>query len=396
MKASYANGCRTALLAALLLILLPLAGFAAEAETTVEAIGSSRIYGDKVSRARELAIEDGLAAAVERVATEQLPIESLIQNFRTLDEILFSRRDIFVQGFQVMTETRGADTYRVLVRAKISVELIQKELSAAGIMVGKRPMPRVVLFLTQRNIGETAPEVCPAENAAGRMPTAAAAMAKSLKARGFTILDPAALGRNIGDLSLDCQPDFRNTQAAKVAADLQADIVIVGKSEADYAANTMGGQLRSFSGKVEVRAVRTDTAETIATAEQTAVVTGQDPEAGSRAALTDAGGLAAASLAPQVLTSWKEGKSTEPITLNVVGTRNLGHFVMFRRALAGIEGVSELQTREMRADEATLVVEYDGEARDLAETLLRIPFDAFGIDITEEAAQTLRVELISG
>ena len=69
---------------------------------------------------------------------------------------------------------------------------------------------------------------------------------------------------------------------------------------------------------------------------------------------------------------------------------------MFRRALAGIEGVSELQTREMRADEATLVVEYDGEARDLAETLLRIPFDAFGIDITEQAAQTLRVELISG
>ena len=351
-----------ALLAAWLLILLPLAAVAAEAETTVESIGSSKIYGDKVSNARELAIEDGLSAAVERVAAEQLPIESLIQNFRALDEILFSRRDIFVQGFKVMTETRGADTYRVLVRANISVALMRQELSKAGIMVGERPMPRVVLFLTQRNIGETAPTVCPAENAAGQMPTAAAAMAKSLKARGFTILDPEALGRNVGDLSLDCQPDFRNTQAAEIAADLQADIVIVGKS----------------------------------TAEETAVVTGQDPETGSREALTDAGGLAAASMAPQVLTSWQTVKSAEPITLNVVGTRNLGHFVMFRRALAGIEGVSELQTREMRADEATLVVEYDGEARDLAETLLRIPFDAFGIDITEQAAQTLRVELISG
>ena len=295
-----------------------------------------------------------------------------------------------------MTETRAADTYRVLVRATISLELVHEALSDAGIMVGERPMPRVILFLTEQKIGDPPPATCPVENAAGQMPTAAMAMAKSLKARGFTVLDPEALGREIQSRALDCRPDFDNNQAARLAAALQADIVIVGNSVAAYAANTMGGQIRSFSGKVTARAIRTDTAETVAATEHNSVVTGADPEFGSRAALNEAGGKAAAALAPAVLTTWKTEKTAEPITLNVVGTQNLGHFVMFRRALAGIEGVSELQTREMRADQATLVVDFDGQARDLAETLLRIPFEAFGINITEEAAQTLRVELIPG
>ena len=87
---------------------------------------------------------------------------------------------------------------------------------------------------------------------------------------------------------------------------------------------------------------------------------------------------------------------TETITLEMTGTQHLGHFVQFRRALSGIQGVSEFQTREMKADRATLVVEYEGTVRELAEALLRISFDAFGIDIKEAAAQTLRIELISG
>jgi hypothetical protein len=398
MKAPAEKGWVVALLLAAMLAMAALPATAAAAETLaeIEIIGSSNIYGDHVSRARELAIEDALAAALERVSAEELPIESLLQNFKTLNEILFSRQDAFVQDFKVMTEFRGADTYRVLVQATISRKLVREALSNAGIMVGERPMPRVVLFLTEQKIGEPVPETCPAENAAGRMPTAAGAMARNLRARGFTVLDPEALGRDLQNRDLICRPDFDNNQAARIGAELKADIVIVGNSAAAYAANTMGSQIRSFSGKVSVRAIRTDTAETVAAAEKAAVVTGSDPDAGSRAALTDAGGQAAAALAPKILMTWKTEKTAEPVTLNVVGTQNLGHFVMFRRALAGIEGVSELQTREMRADQATLVVEYDGKARDLAETLLRIPFDAFGINITEEGGQTLRVELIPG
>lgn len=369
--------------------------FSAESTVTLEAVGSSSIYGENVSRARELAIEDGMVAAVEQTVAAQLPVESLIQNFQVLDEILFSDTNDFIQGFKVLTEVKGKDAYRVLVQATISQDLIRKRLSDAGIMVGEKPMPRIVLFLTEQKIGEPAPESCPAQNAGSRMPAAAAAMARALKARGFTILDPEALGRELGVRSLSCRPDFINTEAAAAARSLMADIVVVGKSKAALAANTMGDQIRSFSGEIEVRAIRTDTAETIAAVNEKAVVTGTDQAAGSRSALTDAGARAAAALAPEVLATWKAEKVVEPVTMKVTGTQNLGHFVMFRRALAGIQGVSELQTREMRADEATLVIKYDGSARDLAEALLRIPFESFGIDIAEEAEKRLRVAFVS-
>ncbi len=395
MKLFLAKRGRIALLLALLLALTTMPAAAADSQKTVEIIGSSNIYGDHVARARELAIEDGLVAALEKVTADQLPIESLIQNFKTLNDVIFSQKDDFIQDFKVMTENQGADTYRLLVRVTISLDLVREKLSEAGIMVGEKPMPRVVLFLTQQDIDQAPPKVCPTQNAAGQMPTAAVAMAQALKSKGFTVLDPEALGRETSRSALDCRPDFDNNQVAKLAAELQADIAIVGNSRAAYAANTMDGQIRSFSGAVSARAVRTDTAETMAEAKETAVVTAADPAEGSREALTDAGKKAASDLASAVLTAWKAEKATEPITLNVVGTQNLGHFVMFRRALAGIEGVSELQTREMRADEATLVVDYNGEARALAEALLRISFDAFGIDITEEGHKTLRVALVS-
>ena len=385
---------RAALVLALLLLLTSLCT-AADSQTTVDTVGSSTIYSDNVPRARELAISDGLSAALEQVAASQLPIESLIQNFKTLDQVLFSRSDAFIEDFKVLTEVRGTDTYRVLVRATISLSLLRQELAAAGIMVGERPMPRVVLFLTEQKIGEAPPSACPVENAGGEMPSAAAAMARRLKANGFTVIDPEALGRRIDETALDCRPDYDNIQAARIAAKIQADIVIVGKSEAAYAANTMGGQIRSFSGEVSVRAIRTDTAETVASATETAVVTGTDPAAGSRAALSDAGSRAAAALVPVVIADWKTEKTAEPIAMSVVGTQNLGHFVMFRRALTSIEGVTELQTREIGADEAALVVEYDGNAQELADALLRIPFEAFGIDITQEGPRALRVALIS-
>lgn len=385
------------LLAALAFFLTapPPKAFSAEAEVTLEAVGSSKIYGENVSRARESAIKGGMVAAVEQAVVAQLPVESLIQNFQVLDDILFSNTDDFIQDFKVLTEVRGKTAYRVLVRATVSQDLIRRRLSEAGIMVGEKPMPRVVLFLTEQKIGEPAPESCPAQYAGSRMPAAAAAMVRALRAKGFTILDPETLGRDLGVRSLSCLPDFVNTEAAAAARSVQADIVLVGKSKASLAANTMGDQIRSFSGEVEVRAIRTDTAESIAAVNEKAVVTGTDEAAGSRSALADAGARAAAALAPEVLASWKAEKVAEPVTMKVTGTQNLGHFVMFRRALAGIKGVSELQTREMRADEATLVIKYDGSARDLAEALLRISFEAFGIDIAEETDNRLRVAVVS-
>jgi hypothetical protein len=82
------------------------------------------------------------------------------------------------------------------------------------------------------------------------------------------------------------------------------------------------------------------------------------------------------------------------IEVVVAGTRNLKNFIQFRQRLSGLAGVTALSTQEMTADRTTLVVTYQGNARELADALMMNTFDAFGVRIYDVSDFGLQVELI--
>jgi hypothetical protein len=363
---------------------------------TLEAIGSSAIYKDHVSRARELAIADGLEKALETVVAEQLPIETMIQYLPTLSEVVFGQNDRFIQDYQVLTEARTGDTYRVIVRARISIDGLQEQLSSAGIMVGRKPIPRVLFFITEQDIGAPPPKLCGGEDAMTGRPVAERKMAEVFKQKGFTLLSLENSSAEVESPVFSCNPDFNNGEVAKLAGKLKADVVVVGKSVAELTTNVMEGDIKSFSGTVTVRAIRTDTGDTIASASEKSVTANTDERAGATAALAEAGTKAAEALSSTIIETWKADKGLAKIKIIVEGTHHLGNFVMFRRTLTQVPGVKELQTREFKADEATLVVSFEGSAKDLADALLVKTFDSFGINITEVLEGLLRIELLPG
>ena len=61
-----------------------------------------------------------------------------------------------------------------------------------------------------------------------------------------------------------------------------------------------------------------------------------------------------------------------------------------------IPGVGAIRVKEIKPNEATLQVEYKGKPQDLAEALMQQNFEAFGINIFEVTADTVRVEIIPG
>ncbi|MBU4209588.1 MAG: hypothetical protein KKD12_07970, partial [Proteobacteria bacterium] len=54
----------------------------------IEVIGTSTISGNDIAKARDQAIKNSLVSAVELAVADLLPIESMIQNFETLNKIL--------------------------------------------------------------------------------------------------------------------------------------------------------------------------------------------------------------------------------------------------------------------------------------------------------------------
>jgi len=362
---------------------------------TVLVIGTGRIYSDNVAVARNRAISNSLVSAIENVAKDFLPLESLIQNFQVINEILYSNAKEFVQGYKVLTEALSGNIYRVMVQATVSIDKVQQQLSIAGIMIGKKSMPRVLFFIAEQSTEDNLPQYWWGEGMSAVKSVAESGMTRVMMKKGFLIIDYGELAQNLRNEALDLEPELEHQEAVQLGVRVNADVVIVGKAIASKAPNIMGKNIKSFKGAVTVRAFRTDTGKEIASASQTAVSVNIDEVAGGKAALSDAGALAGKDLSLQILEEWqKEIKKLVNIELAVSGTSNFANFVQFRKTLNDISGVNRVQLKEMRLDESVISVDFQGNAKELADALMLEAFDSFGINIYEVSQNRLRIELI--
>ena len=101
---------------------------------TYVVVGTAKLHGDNVAAAREKAIADSLVTAVALMTQELLKVDSLVDNFSQLNELLFDQTSTFIQGYKVLTEAGQDQSYRVIVQAIVSGKKISKKLTDAGIL----------------------------------------------------------------------------------------------------------------------------------------------------------------------------------------------------------------------------------------------------------------------
>jgi hypothetical protein len=362
----------------------------------VQAIGTARIYRDNVSAAREQAIANSLLSAVDSVVLNRLPMESLIKNFRTTNEVLYDQTRLFIQGYKVLAEMKYKNTYRVVVQASVLTANIEEQLSSVGIVLGEKTLPRLLFFVAESRLDDVSPRYWWGEDFSYSDATAERAIAKVMTNAGFSIITPEDWIQLDDDNLETDRPDLDNQSAVLLAKRFEAGVAMVGKSTVERTANIMGGNIRSFRATVSIRALDTETGMEIANTVQTGVASHENEFEGSDEALLMAGTLAGEALSGKIASIWqKRSKKTAMIKIIVEGTRNLSNFVLFRKTLNDISGVEELKTREMRPNTSTLMIDYKGSPRALGDSLLLKTFDTFGINITEVSEDHLRVEIVS-
>jgi len=96
--------------------------------------GTSAVTQAGLNTAKEKAISDGKRIAVEQMTAELISLEVLIEQFAAIDTVIYNQADKFIQYYKVLAENRRDNTYRVLVQAKVSGEMITDRLRAAGIL----------------------------------------------------------------------------------------------------------------------------------------------------------------------------------------------------------------------------------------------------------------------
>ncbi len=367
----------------------------AESKTYV-VIGAATVYGGNVSAAREKAISNSLVTAVALMIVDLLQIDPLVDNFPQLNEMLFDRKNTFVRDYKVLTEAARGKSYRVVVKATVSGEKISKQLSDAGILRTQTTLPRVLFLVVEKNVREPLPIFWWSAEDANFVSVSETFMTKHLKEAGFEIIDHRGAREkplvNWGNFD---KPALTDQEAATLGAGLKADVVVMATSTASLSTNIMGSAMRSFNGTVSARAIRTDSAEPMFNFSRTAVAANENDIIGGKEALANVGDPAGRELAKQLVVVWqRQAGRPAVVELSIQGTGHLASYVKFRKALNTISGVEGIRVKEIKPNEATLLVEYKGKAKDLAAALMLQNFKSFGIHISEVTDNSLRIELV--
>ncbi|CAB1083263.1 hypothetical protein D1AOALGA4SA_10836 [Olavius algarvensis Delta 1 endosymbiont] len=374
----------------------PLAAQVTAESKTFVVVGTATVQGEDVSDAREKAISDGLETAVALMTAELLEVEAFVEHFSNLNELLFDRTNAYVSSYKVLTETAREKSYHVIVEASVSDSKISQYLTEAGIIKVQTALPSVLLLIAEQNLADLYPGFWWGVEGADFESVSQAVMVDRLNEAGFSVIDHR-LARSGGQINWEAydKPDLLDQEAAELGALLKADVVIIGESSVAPSTNIMGSAMRSFNGTVAARVIRTASAEPVIDLARTAVAVSEDDISGPQSALEDVGNLAGQALAEALTTAWQEqaGKPSE-VLMVIRGTSHLASYVKFRKAMNTISGVEGIQVKAIKPNEATLLVEYKGKAKDLAAALLQQNFVSFGINIFEVTEDMVRVELI--
>ena len=400
MSESIHRGMRIRLFLCLLIVATALPGGISAQERSsiqnVKVIGTARIYKANVATAREQAISECLVSAIDTVVLGMLPLERLIKNFQITNQSLYGNTGEFIQDYKVLAEQKVGDTYRVLVQATVSVAGLEEQLSIAGIVPTKKSPPAVLFFVSEVNLEGELPRFWWGEDLPFFKATVETAMEGIMTQKGFAVIAPGEMAQTIEIGAENNQPDLIDQNAARLGMQFGANIVIVGQSKVERTANVMGADTRSFRATVTVRALGTETGAEIATTTQTDVALNPNEFEGSREALTKAGTLAGEALSEQIATAWqKQSGEHTMVKIMVEGTQNLSNFVLFRKMLTELSGVEGIKLREMSPDTSTLMVDYTGTPKALADALMLKTFESFGINITEVSDEHLRIAIVS-
>ncbi|MCP4623471.1 MAG: hypothetical protein GY850_08045 [bacterium] len=371
------------------------------AQQTVETktfvvVGNATVKGNNVAAAKEKAIADGLITAVALMTGELLEVESFVEHFSQLNELLFGQTSTYIRGYKVLTETAQEKSYHVVVQVTVSGRKISKYLTEAGILRIETALPAVLLLVAEQKLEEPYSGFWWGTEGAYFQSLSEVKMVERFKKAGFTIIDHkrARSGQQINWEAFD-KPDLSDQEAAELGSLLKADVIVIGNSIVNPSSNIMGSALKSFNGTLTARVVRTNSAEPMLNFTRTAVAVGEDDISGSRAALEEVGGLAGQALAEELTQAWQK-QAGKPSLMSMVirGTGHLATYVKFRKAMNTISGVEGIRVKGIKPNEATLLVEYKGKAQELAAALMQQNFKSFGINIFEVTADMIRVELL--
>jgi hypothetical protein len=362
----------------------------------VTASGMGSITGGDVAHAKDDAVEDALRNAIEQTLGTMIQAETLAQNFTVVEDNIYSKTQGYIQKYDIVRQgKKDAQMYEVTIRALVKVSQLKDDLDAISTLMRRKKMPRLMVMIDEKNIGETATAFHYLE---ADLNTAESELMNKFMEKGFRFVDAATVKQNLSreKESAILEGDVR--QAAAVGRRSGAEVVLVGKALAKATeVEAFGATIRSQQSTVTVRAIRTDTGDIIATGTEQGKFTHIDDVTGGTKAIQKACDALADALMSKILDRWSTDVNTGgTLTLRVNGVDDYGQLNQFKSSLKYyVRGITNVTQRDFSNGFATLELEMKGNSDDLAQRLSAAKMEGYKIKVTGVSEGGVTVQLVS-
>jgi len=371
----------------------PLQGQQTEEVTTT---GVGAIVGGDQAKARDDALQEARRNAVEKAVGIMVSSETLVKNFQTLEDKIYTQTQGYIQTDSIVSERKSEDgaTYEVTIKAIVKTGRIKDDLAALGLLMRRKGKPRIMIVVSESN-QQSSPRT--GETAASPVPGRAAEteMISKFKEKGFTVVDQTQVEKIRESQKLRSALEGNAEAAAALGRQFGAEVIIVGEAMSELGTTEGLGGMVSSRGRAEARAINCDTGEILAVGEKVKPGLDLSQVIAGKKALTSAGGELAGVLIDQILERWStEVTSGTTVALQVVGLKRYDDLTSFIDCLKTyLRGVQEVNQREFESGVALLDVETTGDAKQLAGELSKKDLKHFTVEVTGKTQNKITVKV---
>jgi hypothetical protein len=381
-----------------LLFFLSLAATASGQQAqTITAEGVGAVMGGDRAIARDQAITDALRKAVEQAVGTMVSSETMVQNFQTLNDRIYTQTQGYIQNYRILSENAGPNIHQVIIQATVAMGNLEKDLQALGFLLGQVGKPRILVLVAERNIGKqsdshwwghpgsTGADFNIAENA----------IMDHFREKGFDLVDHNAQMKNIKIPPVLRVADLNDRGALALGKEVDAEIVIVGKAMARAVGFIAGTSMISAQANISLRAIQIDNARVLSSGSENAAAVHIDEVTAGSEALKKASAKISAKMMDDIIRNFQKrvGSSTL-VQLTVSGLAGVDELRRFKSSVLGqVRGIEGVQERSFSGGTVKMDLEVRGTAQSLSQEISRKDFPDFVIKVTSSTWNTLEVQV---
>jgi len=362
---------------------------------TAEGVGV--VIGEDRAIARDNAINDALRKAVEQAVGTMVSSETLVQNFQTLNDRIYTQTQGYIQNYKILSENPGPNLHQVTIQATVAMGDLQKDLQALGILLGQVGKPRIMILIAEQNIGKQYYQYWWAYPRAEQIDLTIAenTIIDRFREKGFDFVDHVAQSKDIKVAPAFQVADLNNQAAVTLGKQADAEVVIVGKALAKSAGSIAGTAMKSVQANISLRAIQTDNGRVLSSgSEHAAAVHIEEVTAGTEA-LKKASAKISDKMMDDIIKNFqKRVGGTTLVQLTVIGLSGHEDLRKFKNLLQGqVRGVERVYERSFSGNVAKMDVDIKGSAQSLSEEISQKSFREFVVKVISSTWNTIEINV---